>query len=201
MPSSRAAPTSRCRIPEDRDRRARAVVYERVERLVAVRALDVHDCATRGVGPLLQRLGLDRVALGALGVEAIDERGKIVAHQAAECGGVAVVLAGRQAAGADPVFELGQPQDAGTGFDEVRAPLRRQGGDVGRVAQVEERVAGHIRVVQDAVKDLQLGDRAPTARREPRLALTQLRGRGVRYPPVALAQQAYKVGPPTFDLA
>jgi hypothetical protein len=68
-----------------------------------------------------------------------------------------------------------------------------------RVAEVEERVCGPFRVVEDGVDDLQLRDAPPRHLGQPRLALDEVGRVLIRDPTIAGAEQAEEVGPAAAD--
>ena len=73
---------------------------------------------------------------------------------------------------------------------------------VGRVAEVEEGVVLHLRVVEHAVEDFQFrhGSASLNVLLEPGFPLDDFGPDGVRNPAVAFAQQADEIGPAALDL-
>ena len=76
----------------------------------------------------------------------------------------------------------------------------RQALDVGRIAEIKESVRRHVRVVEDAVEDLELGDGAVPGALEPGLFGDEAFGKCPWGRPVALAEDADEIGATAADL-
>ncbi|MEZ5100689.1 MAG: hypothetical protein R3C15_12995 [Thermoleophilia bacterium] len=165
----------------------------------------VEPCAGERVG----RLGLR--------VELIEQREQVGADEVADRTRLGVV-AHREAARAQARAQGGQagPPRRGTLLGaglaqrldlvgrrplDVRAALGLWHGlEPGRVAHVEERVPGHRRVVEHAVEDLELRDRAAVVVGEPGLSRAQVARDLVGHPAVPLAEQPEEERPAALDL-
>ena len=168
----------------------------------------------------------ERVGRIVLRVEIVNQVGKLLFDDLRERPGIGVGIDQRQPAVADPLLERGKfflallRAAGGLGFPEFldfvrdvalgqfaafvsghgRKSLRVH--PIGRIAEVEERVPGHIPVVEHAVEDFQFGDGFPPRDMlfEPRFGGDDFGWDFVGNPAVALAEQPDEVGATALDL-
>ena len=179
-----------------------------------------------GVGFVAHTFLRQRIGSLILGVEPVNQRVELLAHHLHQRLGVGVGFNQGQLAVADALLEGGKLRLALFGssrclslslfldvgrdvpLGHVPAFVVRDLGillwvlAIGRIAEVEEGVARHLRVPQDAVKELQFRDRGTVLDMflQPRLALDDFGRNRVGNPPVPLAEQAEEVRPTAFDL-
>jgi len=181
-------------------------------------AADVDPGATLGEGFVLGGLPGEGGRDGFLGEEAVNDRGEVLEDELAEGLGIGVGLADGEAALADARLEGLEllPADLGAAgglpfpiagdlfrggdFAEVGLLVGRKSVQVARVSEVEEGVVGHLRVVQDPVEDLQLGDGVLEVLLKPSLPFDEVLRDFVRHPPIPLPQEADEVRPAALDL-
>ena len=177
----------------DEDERPAVACRVPVELGKVVGAADVGAAANFGKGLVVARLAGERVGDICDGELRLDCFLEVLEDERGQSARVGVLLAQRN------VLSCGGASDdrlerrlivRGTGVfrEEIRAA--RQG--VGRVAEVEERAPGHLRVVEHAMQNFQFCDAFAGEAAEPRLLFLQVgsEGVGARRPAVALAQQA-----------
>ena len=141
---------------------------------------------------------IERIGDLFLRIELVNQFDELLFDGGGEVFGFLVRIDERSAAVADGFLEGGE---FGGGVRVFRLKILASLRGVGRVAEIEEGVAVHLRVAQHAVEDFQFGDGSAVADvfLDPRFFIEHLLRHGIGNPAIAFAEDTDEVGSAGVD--